>query len=380
MLERSRWSGAAVAVAAALLSIPAGVVAQGTVFRPGGDGRCEAPSDVTFCTTAGGACGPTSTCRSSPSGGLACVPDDGFVCCRSDADCYRGADGIFTICISVPGIMSEGGGTETGLCLEDRPWCDVDGDGSLSVEEVITNLTSEGGRAASWDRGDADRDGLANGREVDLVTNPCAVPAKRGFWDGSGCVAIPTGCDPLGEACTLPGGTGTCQLTEDAHGTECAHDLYSVAWCGGPTFECVAAQIEDANDGPGTSRSWCVPLDCVEAPIDLADCVLHEGTPGAFGDGDCDDDGVDNGADESLCGGDAPIDGGVGDADGGANPIDAGGDFDGGGERADAGLDVQPTFGGGGGCRCRAGASHGGHGLFGATVLLGLALARRRRR
>lgn len=371
MLDNRTPSAAALALALALGACPAPGAAQNSTYDPADSGSSCTPRTTATCSMAGVACGDGGECRMMNGGGFTCVPPTGFVCCTSDAQCFVGDGGQTFACVDTPELTGTDMTSSTGLCVHSAT-C-VGDDAALSLEELERNLSTATTDASQWFGGDFDRDGLTNGQELELETDPCEKPDPRAYWNGTACAPIPVGCTSVDGAClTHNDQAGDCQLTDD--GTECV-PIDDALWCGGE-FTCDDGEVEVAD--PVREQVWCVPGECAGLVGSLLACISGGENLVPYASGDCDGDGTANDVDDTPCG-DLPDAGPPSPGDGGQSPTADGGGvdrFDAGGERTD------PSFEGGGGCRCRAAPSSSElpRGLPLALVGLGLVALRAGRR
>lgn len=377
------------------------VLAMGLVVS-GWEGTARAEPGIftgSTCTalpSAGGSsCSPGDTCRADGAEGTCfrfgtlslCIPNAALICCAVDADCPT-TDGItFGACL----VGAMGG----GLCT--RPGANYCTAGPVTRAQFdACHHIGAGGPLVSWAEGDCDGDRVPNGVEVDLETDPCLAPARQAVWNGAAghCAELPIGCDP-DVGCTTPlGTTGTCVETSDGGATVCSV-REAALYCGDGAWVCPGGQIEV--EDTVARHTFCSPPFCgADTTLTTASCVRDpdSGEPTVPDQGDCDHDGIRNGMDETVCEADVPVaDGGVvtSDAgvvvpsDGGDVNVDAGApgedagpepaDAGGGGVATDAGANVAPTFGGGGGCACRA--APGERSVPSLLALLGLGLSLR---
>jgi len=355
-------------------------------------GMCEPPPPPEGCSVGGRCADDAGTCRALDGALRLCVPDDTLICCDRDSDCPYIVGG-FGVCV---GTFLGG----SGLCTDPTAEYCASGSTRPTPAQVQRCHRSADGNLVVWAEGDCDLDGLSNGEERALGTDPCAGPPTRAIWVGDGCEELDRGCSP-GDSCD----EGVCARSADGHGTEC-QPIDSELYCGDGEWVCPDGTYEVVD--MTRARTWCVPAGCEGAGIDRSFCVIDdEGEPVPYELGDCDRDGVTNEIDGDPCrpptdAGTPPApdagmmsntDAGAGDADAGSGDADAGpGEpFDGGSTTdGDAGEAPPPNvpvqFGGGGGCRCRA--SAGSTPAPWPLALLGLAWlsrsgarrARRRRR
>jgi thrombospondin type 3 repeat protein len=281
-----------------------------------------------------------------------CAAPGSMFCCGTNADCpVRDGAPEPTSCVPVSSLS---GGSS--VCLPDRDYC-----GAIDAERLVACHTTILGRATPlWAEGDCDKDGLANGDEIALATDPCVRPPPLGYVDAGQCRLITSGCTP-DTACDVDGSgaaTGTCVPAEDHSGTRCMPPG-ELLFCAND-FPCPSG-TDDALVG---GVRVCVPVSCLGDPaIEPAACVTNaQGALVPFSAGDCDGDGATNGAEQMRS----------------SNPCGEG-TIDGGSGGVDAGEQALPiNFEGGGGCVCRAAPTSLG---AGAPWLLALAvvLVRRRR-
>ncbi len=359
-------------------------------------GACAPVVSDSTCTI-GGAClgsDPPSTCvRLSTGGPRTCVPDGALLCCSDYRDC--------------PGPTGTGGGTcrtdilsGGGVCLPPgASYCSSPD--SIGVREIRRCHSFGALSLLPYGQGDCDQDGIPNATEFANGTDPCLASPPMGTWSEAGCVQLAVDCRTEAPDCnTSLDETGDCVTTMDSSGSATGSLCVPVE----PALYCLAhaswvcpsdtAAVRD----PARSITWCIPPGCGEPPP--VSCVIKDGDPVPWAEGDCDGDGTPNGEeiaegtelcpatlpDAGIPGGDAGTIGGdagfAADAgprgDAGPRP-DAGSSPDGGAMNADASPDIPVAFGGGGGCVCRAAPSRGGSLawllVFGAGAL---ALLRRR--
>ncbi|MEZ4339750.1 MAG: hypothetical protein R3B82_24280 [Sandaracinaceae bacterium] len=385
----TRWRGAT--LTGAMWLVAASAHAAPGVYE---DGICIPLSTATDCS-AGDTCTDgaiTGTCVAIGSTGY-CLPTDTLLCCMGDIDCPSTSAAMFGTCLT--------GGMGGGLCITPGAlYCNAMGTRPTRAQFDACHHFAGGSVYLPWAEGDCDGDQIPNGLEVRFETDPCLAPARQAIWVAAAddCRPLPIGCDPSAECATPAGDAGDCVPTDDGGATVCAPrdtELY----CGDGEWVCPAGQIEVVD--PAEGHTFCTPPYCgPDVTLTTAACVHDPRTdrPTLPEDGDCDGDDIPNRRDDMVCV--ADVDGGVapGDAgmvvvddggvvvteDGGASGEDASVDpTDGGGMTADGGANVAPTFGGGGGCACRA--SRAPRTAPGALVLLGLGLfslraARRARR
>ena len=386
MLGRFEWSAAALTLTLVGAWTGTAHAEPGLLVSSGGSYTCTALPTAVDCTVgatcdAGG--GNPGTCRLVLSARY-CIPNTAFgICCSADTDCPM-ITGATAACMS-------SSIADAGLCVElGRSYCGPDG----SLDPAIARRchTGPGGVPVRWILGDCDGDGVTNGDEVTDGTNPCMIPSPRGIWDGAQCVQQQTGCS-LTRSCgaTASGPSGTCVLADDDNGRRCV-PTGEVLYCADGALVCAPDLVEvPDSSGMGSGHVWCVPGHCAGVSgIDLADCVVKDGEPVVFSEGDCDGDGTKNGdelsggGDGNVCGADGPPpdaglpgdDAGVPTGDAGSSPFDAGG------SAIDAGPGgTNPSFEGGGGCACRAatGSRSGPAGAIVALLAIGAVLLRRKR-
>ncbi|RZO52369.1 MAG: hypothetical protein EVA89_32105 [Sandaracinaceae bacterium] len=344
----------------------------------GGRAVCEF-DDVRRCDGGGAdSCRSDEYCGYLRSGDQICLSRATLVCCSRDADCpyyEAGPMGLVpTECVGSDVTTEEG--VSVGLCvLPERSYCH-DAAGAVTVRTIRRCHTpTDGGSLVLWAEGDCDRDGISNGAEEAGGTDPCVKPPLRGYWNGEACVPEATGCQ-AGVPCE-----GGYECVASDGGTVCETEGLE-AYCELPSAPCLEAEETAVEDGGVT---YCVPSECSDT-ADLLDCLVDPESREIVGYdfGDCDGDGVPNGA-ESLEGTDpCSPDTGVEDAgapqdDAGSAPPDASSGFDAGTEPG-PGPNLEPRFEGGGGCACRATPGHAPSSLgWMALALLGLALVSRRR-
>lgn len=324
---------------------------------------------VLYCYDAGltrcsddSACASPATCRPE---GVCAGPEmllcrlDGFPDARCPGDTeFHSVFGV-DICIPPRAL---------GLC-----------EGSLDCLQAPGGVTST--MPTAWERGDCDGDLLENGRDP----QPCVVPPTIGLVDPRS-----HGCEPASRPCerdadcadellrTLcravsPRSSAHKYCVEtDVPGLCCGESLV----CGNDAT-CDPAEGDDFDvchllcKEPAYAYDYEERLRCILDPDD--DTVIV-----ALPDGDCDEDEHTN-REEEVATTDA--------CDNESTPPeepDAGAPADGGASAFDAGTDpvppsVQPMFGGGGGCRCRAGAPSSSGAAPWALGLLALFALRRRR-
>jgi hypothetical protein len=318
-----------------------------------------------------------------------CVPDGAVLCCAGDHDCPGDASGGTGACVSI--------GSQS-LCLDPAAdYCAVGvPPGSTRVLACHRDALGE---IVPWRRGDCDLDGIPNGEEVALGTDVCLGPPPMAVFDPStgNCLELPTACNPLRDCTTPFGDVGDCLA--GGGGTTC-FPRGSRLYCGDGAFVCPDGEREIADDAH--RHTFCVGPVCGDDPAETTVDCIHDpftGEPVPASDGDCDGDGIPNSLDPAPCddsipnadggtslpdAGDGRSDAGDGEDDGGATGADAGnGAMDAGAVSSDdAGANVPPAFGGGGGCACRAAPRAGGTalGLLAIALALSLRGARRARR
>lgn len=319
-------------------------------------------------------CEPGQACVYARSGERYCVGRGSLVCCTANNDCpaYDPLSGAPVDGGCVRADVGSSGGGSAGLCVDHTATYCSDTPDTVSIRMVRRcHTVRDGTELVRWEMGDCDRDGIANGEETEVGV--CTKPDIRAYWDGAACVYEATGCDPEDpNACR----DHECQPSDE--GTWCDSDGLE-AYCALPAAECEEDELVLRRG----ATDFCVPDLCPALPgVDLLDCLVAPGTNTytGFDFGDCDRDGVANGVEllegsDPCADGSGAEDGGAPDIDVGAEPtVDAGG-LDGG---SPGGPDLQPRFGGGGGCVCRATPGGDAPGWLAALSLLGLALLRRR--
>ena len=366
-MKRSGW-GAAMAVVA--WAVAGSVSAQtGAVV----DNACVRldPAAMSLCTAIGGACrvlDRDGRCRQVGES-LYCLPEPGLICCSEPNDCPRGAAGSISRCASLlDGALR--------ICLDPfRTYCSDDPSAA-----TVRACHDREGNLVPWADGDCDGDGVPNGLEVARDTDPCLAPIPRGVFvpDAGDCASL-TGRCVLDQRCELPSGReGLCARTADGASLVCAPvEPERELFCGGPEFVC-PDELREVHYEPAI-HAFCSPNYCphIDGPLPPA-CIRESGSREltAPARGDCDEDGIENGEDETPCGavvpgedGGAGADAGAVDPDGGVTPgLD-------GGEQPPPDGDP-PGFGGRGGRACRAAPARGGGCLLPAAPLA-LALSRR---
>ncbi len=343
-------------------------------------------------TTIGAGCPAGTACRADDMPGTCrdgfgpltvCIPDGAIICCTEDLDCPAEAGSPLRACIST------GMG---GYCPEPgREYCA--GTSRLTVSQFVSCHRIGGGPLVPWAGGDCDGDLVPNGVEQAFGTDPCAAPPPKAVWvpGMNTCRPLPLGCAP-GETCTAPGDRGGECLTADGDGATVCVPSEAALYCGDGAWVCPGGQIEV--EDPDARHTFCSPPYCGDDhALTTAACVRSPITnePVPPDQGDCDRDGVPNGVDDEVCepgepdedagtntrdGGDARPDGAIPGEDAGAGEDAAVEPMDGGEAGTDAGASVAPTFGGGGGCACRAAPGDAGS-AFGLVAALGVALSLR---
>lgn len=320
---------------------------------PSGNGFCASTEEL-FCSTDGGAACPTGQHAVSAIGLSVCIPTTAELCGGADRD---------AACFTKAGAPS--------------------GVGAFPV---------------AWDHGDCDGDGLANGEE--LASGVCVPPPNIGVSTGDGCETAIACVD----ACV----GGECVEVEGTAHRYCVPAEGFVHCCGGflgigcPRSESCQSSGSTSDDyGFCRSFDYCTHLEFTARLSCLGGTT---GFPVEPDEGDCDQDGVPNGAEappRDPCVAETNLDAAVPPIDGGAMPIDGGVSpiLDAGLSREDAGstmFDAQvpatdaaplpdggvppiaPQFAGGGGCRCRATPVRRGDGTLLLLGLVALLVARGR--
>lgn len=323
-MRSSRSHAAVLAASLALWSLPAVASAQtglsGTECLPLRVDGCTADGVGTICASA-----PPSTCVGFVTGAHLCVPDDFavFCCTGGDGGCPLN-EGTALSCVPSIGPLGQ------GLCLDRSD--DYCNGGGVPTHSDFSMCQTVGGVAVAWADGDCDGDGVANG----VDDYPCPLP--QATWGADGCLPLSTTC-MAGTTCTTNGDApGFCEVDPSSGQTICVPDG-PLVYCGGDAFACPDGTVSvfDA----ARSQAFCVPGICAEPSLS---CIQAGGEFVPFEDGDCDGDGIANGAEAEtdVCvpegttvpdGGNSVGDGGTGSADGGPG-------------------DINPRFGGGGGCAC----------------------------
>jgi hypothetical protein len=346
---------------------------------------------------------------------LVCLPEcSTIIGCEDDEDCssLRAASSCQLFSAGAP---FEGGGICTA---SDLPVQYCNGMGPLAPDRLLDchTLPFSDTLTPSWFDGDCDRDGCPNAsdglpcvsggactrpspilpvcprRLVDVGPERCVFPSDVPSCATAHTCSTNEDC-PLGFACE----DETCEPIE----CTALYSCRSVADCPrdtelGTPILCLPSVLLDPGLGRGDGFCLFDSFDVTTACADLGEarsCFFRDGVfSNDFFQGDCDLDGCPNGLDPAPCAADSsegcrsegvspacdtPIpparDAGVpfedaASPDGGAVPFDA--------SPFDASVDDPVTFGGGGGCVCRAGPrSH--HGILlsllsACAVVLGL--------
>ncbi|MCA9609318.1 MAG: hypothetical protein KC619_27140, partial [Myxococcales bacterium] len=292
----------------------------------------------TVLPTLGASCAPGARCAIDGGGSgtclnvgslSLCLPDDAVLCCTEDRDCPADPAAGVGVCVPVSSVA---------VCAVGPDYC---AGGARPTTMQIANCHRDGGGPlVVWDRGDCDMDGIRNGDEVEAGSDPCRGPLPYAVWSGTTCHELPIGCDPRGTCTTPLGDAGECRLTDDGGGTTC-FPMTSELYCGDGVWVCPSGQIEV--DDTTLRHTFCTPPYC-DPRVTPSDCVRDPVSrqPVRPEDGDCDGDGIPNGAerdDSRIC----VVD--VTELDGGTTPVDAGvPGLDAGDTLPDAG-DVPPDAG-----------------------------------
>lgn len=327
MTRSGRTRAAALVTSFALFYLPTFASAQSGLIGT----ECLRAVAVDGCslTTVGMACAgvtPPSTCVAFVSGATACIPDDFAVfCCADDTSgCPLNEAGSPFTCVSGIGPLGQ------NLCLDlGRTYCN---DGGPPTHADFSACQVVGGEIVAWADGDCDGDGIPNGSD----DAPC--PRPQATWVGDGCLSLLSDCVPGTSCFTNADGMGFCEGDPTTGQTMCVPDG-PLVYCGGDLFLCPEGMVSIFDDERG--QAFCAPAVCPEPSLS---CIQSDGEFVLLEDGDCDGDGIPNGAEAEadICvpEGEPIPDGGSSGVDGGTTPADAGPG------------DINPRFGGGGGCAC----------------------------
>lgn len=308
------------------------------------------PSGVSIPTCDAATCAPGSCLEVGSLGGAACdATDAAAYACNDTLDCPSHPLSPPSACV----LFADVGGTPLGACHY--------GDVCLADLEACFDLSGadpERWLPSAYERGDCDGDGLPNAEDamdcgLELATWG-DVPGRNlatSCADPSRCI-LGT-CSPLG-FCVPPDAIGVaCEPGAPRAMADCTAVLG------------VPARCVEAGTSPEDAVGVCIRSGAIDAMCARRARACF--APGAepvecYFRGDCDGDGLPNGADDLVCSA-AP-----GDASIAADASDAG--------NPDGGSGPGPS--GAGGCACRA-TRRGEHGVLALVALVLAALAARTR-